>query len=321
MSSIPEREKFRHYSRSEWKMLRSDTLLTIAEEDINALHGQIETVSIAEIEDVYMPLTRILNLLYSEKQKQYNCPRKIPFLIGVTGGVSVGKSTTSRAIKTLLERWESKPKVQIVTTDGFLFPNFILQEKGIMDRKGFPESFDKEAITHFLLDLRSGKNHLQIPIYSHQTYDILSDNYQTIESPDIVILEGVNILHIDTKNNFSEQSLMSDQIDFSIYVDADTEDVKEWFVERFMLFREKAKNNKSDFYYKFSKMLDEEAIAFAGNIWKTINEVNLNDHILPFKSRANLVLVKGENHQVKEVLLRKLYPNNFKIWNFAKELP
>lgn len=315
MKDTQELSPFLNLSRDEWKKFRKETPMTIAEEDVKELQGQIETVSAVEIEEVYLPLSRLLNLYYNANQELNTVSNrflekpqtKVPFVIGITGSVSVGKSTTSRVLKALLEKWEHKPNVQIVTTDGFLFPNDILEKRGLMGRKGFPESFDKAALLKFLSDLKSGKENLRIPIYSHQIYDIIPYQNQTIENTDIVILEGVNILQVDNEDrNPSPRIFISDLMDFSIYVDANPEDVKDWFVERFMLFREKAKYNDKDFYNQFSKMLDQEAMAFANNIWTTINEVNLTDHIFPFRGRANLIIVKGRDHSVKEVMLRKL---------------
>lgn len=313
MIDSPAQAPFIKLSREEWKTFRKNTPMTISALDVSILHGQVETVSLTEIEEIFLPLMRLLYFHFKAKTSLHHVSdrflgrpqKKIPFIIGITGSVSVGKSTTSRILKVLLEKWTNQPSVQILTTDSFLYRNTDLEKKGLMDKKGFPESFDKESFLKVLLDLKSGSLNLNIPIYSHQTYDILPDQYQTIDQPDIVIVEGLNIFQPSVIDDNSSASVTTlECMDFSIYVDAKTEDIKGWFLERFMYFRENAKSDTQNFYHQFSMMTDQEAMDFASNIWKTINEVNLNEHILPLKKRANLILSKGKDHQVREILLR-----------------
>ena len=313
--TLPLLTPFLKLSRDEWATFRKDTQMTFNAGDVKFLNGQIETVSLSEIKDVYLPLSRLLNMQFNackdlKKVSSQFLDRpqiKTPFMIGVTGSVSVGKSTTSRILKVLLEKWDNFPRVRIITTDSFLYSNKVLEEKGILDRKGFPESFDSEIFIKFLLGLRSGKQFFKIPVYSHQIYDILPHQFQTIEHPDIVILEGLNLLQISQNAHHSiDDIFVSDILDYSIYIDALSDDIKDWFLERFMFFRDNAKSNDHDFYYQFSKMSEQEAVSFATNIWKTINEVNLYEHILPFRNRAQLILVKEKTHQINEILLNMI---------------
>lgn len=312
--SISESTTFFHqFSRQKWQELNHETPMTIGEADISKLHGQIERVSLVEIEEIYLPLSRLLHLyihahkelLTTSNQFLGNTQTSVPFIIGITGSVSVGKSTTSRMIKLLLSKWPNRPKIEIVTSDGFLFTNAELEKRGIMNRKGFPESFDQQKLLYFLQELKSGKSKLEVPTYSHETYDILDDAYQLIDNPDVLILEGVNILQTPMGDDRAKSGLLiSDFIDFSIYVEAKTEVIKSWYLDRFLYFVEKAKNNKKDFYHQFTLMPKQNAKKFAENIWTTINEVNLMDNILPSKARAHLILKKDRNHSISKILLK-----------------
>lgn len=307
-SEIHSSSPFLQLSRQEWQRYRQDTPMTLTQEDLEKLHGQIERVSLNEIEEIYLPLSRLLNLYITGRQELHTFTSKflghpepkVPFVIAISGSVSVGKSTTSRILQALLSRWPSHPIVDIVTTDGFLYSKRELEEKGLMERKGFPESYDQERLLQFLYDLKSGKETLKIPIYSHQKYDIEEGVFQTIEKPDIVILEGVNVLQVGSRLSISDFS------DFSIYVDAEEKVIKGWYLERFMLFRERANKDPNDFYHRFSQMGDQEALTIATRVWNQINALNLEENILPYRERAHLILEKRKDHSVTKISLRKL---------------
>lgn len=306
---------FLEFTSEAWSHFRKGIPLVLNRNDIKSLRGQIEKISIKEIETVYLPLARLLNMYVSATKSLYEITEeflghfkpKVPYLIGIAGGVAVGKSTTSRVLKALLSRWPEHRRVEIVTTDGFLYPNKILEERNLMERKGFPESYDLRRLIDFLSDLKAGKNLLKVPVYSHQTYDIIPETYQTIEKPDIVILEGLNILQAGSVNAAEKQRVfVSDFFDFSIYVDADPDIVKKWFLDRFKLFRKRAKDDPTSFYSQFSQWTNTKAQAFAAHVWDEINARNLKENISPFKNRARLILVKSKNHSVEKVFLRKL---------------
>jgi type I pantothenate kinase len=303
------------FSRTLWREFRRDTPLTLSEKDLAKLKGQNESVSLAEVEDIYLPLSRLLNLYVVATQDLYHVTTrflghpepKVPYIIGVAGSVAVGKSTTSRILQALLSHWPNHRNVALVTTDGFLYSNAELGERGLLNRKGFPESYDIKQLINFLQRLKSGESNLQVPIYSHHHYDIVSGEYQVIEKADIVIVEGLNVLQT-ASDRYGKQplSFVSDFFDFSIYVDAQTHIIEKWFLDRFMLFRDKARNDPDAFFYQFTQMKENEALQFAQNIWSSINELNLVENILPYKNRANLVLQKGQDHFVEKVYLRKL---------------
>jgi type I pantothenate kinase len=303
------------FPRESWREFRKDTPLTLTQAELGKLHGQLQAVSLEEVSDIYLPLSRLLNLYVAATQELYrvtgkflgNPEPKVPYIIGVAGSVAVGKSTTSRILQALLSRWPHHPRVELITTDGFLFPNAVLEERGLLNRKGFPESYDLRQLIDFLFDLKSGKPNLRVPLYSHHHYDILSDQYQLINQPDIVIVEGLNVLQVASfKPEQQTRVFVSDFFDFTIYVDAKIEIIRQWFMQRFMLFREKAKTTTEDFFYQFTKMSEKEAMAFAEQIWQDINAANLCENILPFKERAKLILEKAADHSIQNVYLRKL---------------
>lgn len=311
------RKKFSPYlefSRSAWSAFRQNTPLTLSEGELAALKGQNESVSMAEVEDIYLPLSRLLNLYVDASQGLYHVTTrflghpepKVPYIIGVAGSVAVGKSTTSRLLQALLSQWPSRPRVEIITTDGYLYPTAVLEKKGILARKGFPESYNLREILRFLSDLKAGRRHLKVPIYSHHFYDTL-DEYQLIDQPDIVIVEGLNVLQVGTPPNTKQPQLfVSDFFDFSIYVDAPTAMIKTWYLARFALFRDRAKDDPKAFFHQFTKMSEPEALAFAEQVWQDTNQVNLTENILPFRERARLILDKSADHTVARVLLRKI---------------
>jgi type I pantothenate kinase len=304
------------FPRATWREFRKDTPLTLSEADLLHLKGQNQPVSLLEVEEIYLPLSRLLNLYVRASQSLYQVTTrflghpepKVPYVIGIAGSVAVGKSTTSRILQALLARWVNHPRVALITTDGFIYPNAILEQRQLMHRKGFPESYNLPALINFLADLKAGKPDLKVPIYSHHFYDIIPDTFQTIDQPDIVIVEGLNVLQIPSHTNAQTQPqwFVSDFFDFTIYVDAETSVIKQWYIDRFMSFREKAREDASAYFYQFAQWSDAEALQFAEHIWQDINELNLRENILTFKRRARLILEKDEEHAVKKVLLRKI---------------
>jgi type I pantothenate kinase len=268
-----------------------------------------------EVEEIYLPLSRLLNLYVAATQQLYTVTTKflghpepkVPYIIGVAGSVAVGKSTTSRILQTLLSRWQDHPRVALITTDGFLHSNAVLEQRGLTDRKGFPESYDLPTLVNFLADLKAGKQELQVPVYSHHDYDIVPGEFETLQQPDIVIIEGLNVLQIPRKKTLQQpQWFVADFFDFTIYVDAATDVIKQWYIDRFMLFRDKARHDPAAYFHRFAQWDEQRALHFAAEIWTDINERNLIENILPFKQRARLVLEKGQDHAIEQVLLRKI---------------
>ncbi|MGA7616189.1 MAG: type I pantothenate kinase [Thermoanaerobaculia bacterium] len=304
-----EKTPYLAFERSTWAALRGETEMTLSESDVAELSGITEALSIDEVEKIYLPLSRLLNLHIAAVQELHRVSSrflgtlapKVPYVIAIAGSVSVGKSTTARILRTLLSRWPNHPRVDLVTTDGFLFPNRILQDRGIMDRKGFPESYDRPRLVRFVSDLKSGIAPLRVPVYSHFRYDVLPEEWLEISRPDIVILEGLNVLQSGTIHSV----FVSDFVDFSIYVNAGEKELESWFVERFRRLRQTAFRDPEAYFHNFASMSEEEADAFARGVWERINLVNLRHNILPTRERATLILEKGENHVVNRVLLRK----------------
>ncbi|MDJ0512525.1 MAG: type I pantothenate kinase [Methyloceanibacter sp.] len=303
------------YSRKEWSRLREDTPLTLTEADIENLSGVTERVSTDEVVDVYLPLSRLLNLYVEASQGLHGITEeflrkgngKIPFVIGLAGSVAAGKSTSARVLQALLARWPSHPNVALVPTDGFLFPNAVLESRGLMTRKGFPESYNLPALLNFLGEVKSGKGRVDAPVYSHVVYDVLQGHTLRVEKPDIVIVEGLNVLQPAILPKDGEAiPFVSDFFDFSIYVDAAEHLVERWYVERFLRLRQTAFRDPAAYFHRFAMLSEDEAREVALSLWNTINLVNLHENILPTRQRADLILSKGERHAVENVALRKL---------------
>lgn len=300
--------RYLDFNRDEWAALRANTPLTLTEDDIEKLRGINVALDIDMVEHTYLPLSRLLNLRVQASRQLASVtdtflgtpPRPVPFVIGVAGSVAVGKSTTSRVLQALLARWPHHPRVDLVTTDGFLYPNAVLEERGLMERKGFPESYDRGRLLEFVASLKGGTEYLEVPVYSHVAYDIIVEETRVVAQPDILILEGLNVLQAGHTGAF-----ISDYFDFSIFVDSSVEDVKAWYVERFLTLRDTAFVQPDAFFQRYADLSDEEAVAVASNIWTTINEVNLVENILPTRDRASLILEKASDHSVERVRLRR----------------
>jgi type I pantothenate kinase len=303
-------DRYLTFDREEWADLRAATPLTIRERDLEALLGINEKIDLDEVTAVYLPLTRLLNLYVSATQNLHKVSAtflgamapKVPYVIGIAGSVAVGKSTFARILQALLARWPDHPRVDLITTDGFLFPNDVLQDRGIMNRKGFPESYDTKALLQFLRDLKSGASEVRAPVYSHVVYDIVEGDAISIRQPDILILEGLNVLQVGSESN----EFVSDYFDFSIYIDAEEQDIETWYVERFQALRETVFRDPNSFFQNYAHLTDEEAVQTARTIWREINGKNLVENIEPTKSRASLLVQKGHDHRVTDVHLRRL---------------
>jgi type I pantothenate kinase len=304
------------FSAQEWAKFRADTPLTLSGEEIDRLRSLNDPVDLDEVRRIYLSLSRLLSahveasqLLFAQRRAFFNVQTatKTPFIIGIAGSVAVGKSTTARVLKELLARWPSSPKVDLITTDGFLLPNEILRRENLMERKGFPESYDVGALLRFLSAIKSGQKDVQAPVYSHLTYDVIPDQFITIDRPDILIFEGINVLQPGKLPSDGKiVPFLSDFFDFSIYIDADEERIHDWYIARFMRLRETAFRNPDSFFHRYSKLSESAARAIGEGLWTNINLKNLRENILPTRARADLILRKGADHLVEEVALRKL---------------
>lgn len=303
---------FQLFDRNEWRNLNGQFSYDLMQSDIANLHALNEPLTIEEIEDIYFPLAHLLNIMIQEtKQVHVNVngflqkhTQKLPFIIGIAGSVAVGKSTTARVLQKVLSMLPGKPKVDLVTTDGFLYPNATLIERGLLNRKGFPESYDTKLLLNFLAAMKSGEECFEVPMYSHVEYDILKDRKQLVHQPDILIVEGINVLQVNstTGNNI----FVSDYFDYAIYVDANETDIMDWYINRFESLRATSFQNPDSYFHRFANMNAEESLAMATNIWNEINKPNLTENILPTRYRADLILEKGSHHFVKNVKVRKV---------------
>ena len=306
-------ERYVSFDRQQWADLRAATPMTLREADLENLRGINERIDLDEVAAVYLPLTRLLNLYVSATQNLHKVSAtflgtlapKVPYVIGVAGSVAVGKSTFARILQALLARWPDHPKVDLITTDGFLHPNHVLEERGIMNRKGFPESYDTRNLLRFLRELKSGRANVDAPVYSHVVYDIVDGERVTVCQPDILILEGLNVLQVGAPGSEAAE-FVSDYFDFSIYIDADESDIETWYVDRFLSLCDSVFQNPDSFFRHFAHLSRDEAVATARGIWRGINGLNLSENIAPTRDRASLILRKGADHRVSDVRLRKL---------------
>ena len=306
---------YHRFTRTEWSRFRDGEPMTLTDEDIRRLRSLTDPISLFEAEDVYLPLARLISFYVEATQAVHRVStrflgaddRKVPYIIGVVGSVASGKSTTSRILRTLLQRWRTSPKVDLVTTDGFLYPNAELDRRGLMNRKGFPESYDRARFVAFLADIKSGKADVAVPVYSHLFYDVVPGEQVIIDRPDVLIVEGLNILQPgELPKNGRPILFASDFLDFSIYIDAAEADLRDWFMARFRALRETAFTDEKSFFHRFAQMSQEEAEKFGLWAWEEINLPNLLENIQPTRGRADLVLRKGKSHAVEVVELRKV---------------
>lgn len=314
---VSELSPYRRFTRDEWASLRADEPMLLREDEIAALQSLNDRLSLEEVETIYLPLSRLLSMYVAATQGLFKATRrflgsdgaKVPFVIGVAGSVAVGKSTTSRVLRALLSRWPNTPKVDLITTDGFLLPNAVLEAEGLMNRKGFPESYDVRTLLGFLSDVKAGREHVEAPVYSHLVYDVVPGETVSVDRPDILIVEGLNVLQARQPSPAEADRatpFVSDFFDFSVYIDADEETLSRWYVQRFMRLRETAFQDPNSFFHRYSKLTDREAVATAQHIWNGINLPNLRGNIRPTRVRADLILTKSGDHRIEQVDLRKV---------------
>jgi len=310
-----ELSPYRIFSRAEWASLRADTPMTLETGEIAQLRSLNDRLDIAEVEEIYLPLSRLLSMYVAAAQRLFVAQQeflgtrdsKVPYVIGVGGSVAVGKSTTSRVLQALLARWPNVPKVDLVTTDGFLYPNAVLEREGLMERKGFPESYDLAALLRFLSDVKAGKQPVRAPVYSYLIYDVMPNQWVEVGRPDILVIEGLNVLQTGRAPKDGKAiPFVSDFFDFSVYLDGDEDMLRDWYVDRFLTLRLTAFRDPVSYFHRYSKLSDAEAVDTASSIWRRINLINLRENILPTRQRADLILSKNANHMVEQVALRRL---------------
>ena len=305
---------YRIFSRAEWAKLRDDMPMTLAADEIAALRSMHDRLDLTEVEEIYLPLSRLLSIYVASMQRLFVAQRrflgihdrKVPYIIGVAGSVAVGKSTTARVLQALLARWSPRPKVDLITTDGFLFPNAVLERQGLMQKKGFPESYNLPTLLAFLSDIKAGRTPVRAPVYSHLTYDIVPNNWVEVSQPDILIVEGVNVLQTGRlPRDGRAVPVVSDFFDFSVYLDAEEPVLRDWYVKRYLALRDTAFHDPRSYFHRYAVLSDDEATATAIAIWERTNRANLEDNILPTRPRATLILKKGADHVVEQVALRR----------------
>jgi len=306
---------YRIFSRAEWATLRADTPMTLTPGEVGEVRSLNDRLDMKEVEEIYLPLSRLVSLYVAATQRLFRAQQnflgtedtKVPYIIGVAGSVAVGKSTTARVLKALLARWPDTPRVDLITTDGFLYPNAVLEREALMERKGFPESYDLPALLRFLTEVKAGRRPVRAPIYSHLIYDVMPNEWAVVEQPDILIVEGLNVLQTGRPpKDVKAIPYVSDFFNFSVYLDAREDVLLQWYVDRFLTLRGTAFRNPKSYFHRYSKLSDAEAIETASSIWSRINLVNLHENVMPTRQRADLILTKGESHLVEQVALRRL---------------
>jgi type I pantothenate kinase len=307
---------YRIFSRDEWARLRADAPMTLTADEVLQLQSLNDPISIDEVAAIYLPLSRLLSLYVAATQGLFKATQrfllaehqeKVPYIIGVAGSVAVGKSTTARVLKALLARWPNTPKVDLVTTDGFLLPNAELTRLGLMERKGFPESYDTGKLLHFLADIKAGKRNVKAPLYSHLVYDVVPGEETMVDRPDILIVEGLNVLQpARMPKDGTAIPFVSDFFDFSVYIDADEADLHRWYVNRFLRLRHTAFRDPLSYFRRYAELPEAEAISIAEGLWNRINLLNLQENIVPTRQRASLIRKKGPSHRIETVALRRL---------------